>query len=72
MNIGEFQNAVDHRITSRTTRALITGVLTDTGCEVGVAWNRSAEDLICTLAIREPSSKSGDQRHSPLLDLQVI
>jgi hypothetical protein len=33
-------------------------VLTDTGCEVGAAWNKSAEDLICTLAIRDPRQRA--------------
>jgi hypothetical protein len=33
-------------------------VLTDTGCEVGAAWNKSAENLICTLAIRDPRQRA--------------
>jgi len=33
-------------------------MLTDTGCEVGAAWNKSAEDLICTLAIRNPRQRA--------------
>jgi len=32
-------------------------VLTDTGCEVGTAQNKSAEILICTVAIRDPRQR---------------
>ena len=58
MNIGNFQNAADGRITGEMD-ALLVGrikltfepndkgadyrVLTDTGCEVGAAWNKTAE-----------------------------
>jgi uncharacterized protein (DUF736 family) len=58
MNIGKFQNAQDGRITGEMEALLVDRikltfepndkgadyrVLTDTGCEVGAAWNKSAE-----------------------------